>query len=171
MYSVESKQICYLDNTHIHAQTVDQTEDGEIVSHRKIDLEKRLVYFHDGQSIEIHDLTLGDTWEAYPPLKMPEVTKSAFKSLNEMEQTYELVNEYENDFMRENFVLKKTDMLTDIQIKALKLDYTYHDICYMILQKQTYKRGILIGNTQSFISNEIQKDDHSLIILIDDVFK
>jgi hypothetical protein len=41
----------------------------------------------------------------------------------------------------------------------------------MILQKQTYKRGILIGNTQSFISNEIQKDDHSLILQIDDVFK
>ena len=75
------------------------------------------------------------------------------------------------NFIVEKYLLKKSELLTDDHIKALKLDLSHEEICYVVLQMQKFKSGIVVGNQRCIISDIIQAEDQHLMDQINNVFK
>jgi hypothetical protein len=97
--------------------------------------------------------------------------KIDFNQSLKSDELFELTEYYDHGQIQNKYLLLKKSLLTESQLKSLKLDYFYEGNSYMIIEFAKYKRGVLFERMQLEQYNDLSKEDELNIEKINSIFK
>lgn len=172
LYGAKSNKVCYVNDSAIliESNLLPYEKYGRFITY--IDLVNDLVNDFDGKNIDSYPLRFEDSWEAYPPLTIQhQKEKTEFTQSPKGVDLYELTDYFDGGQMIDKYLLLKTSVLSEKQIKALYLNYSYDGHVYLIIEHVKYKRGVVFEEINVEIFNELNDQDFITLENIKEVFK
>lgn len=166
---VPSQETMYIENNFIWSCSIINLENENLVTYKRIDIEKRSIQCKNNMS-ESYESPLEGEWEAFPPISFPSITDIKYEPIGGFDDRIKFTSYIENNKVYEELSFSSMENVSEHQLKCIPgLFYEYNGTTNFIFEKMINFKGHVTHIKANV--EEISEDDLLMIDKIKSHFK